>query len=212
MYRAMVGVGLLCGLLIVSVYQLTRPVIERKKAAALEQAILQVLPEATTSTTFRLGDDERFTAIEGAPGDDDRVVHAGYDDGGRLVGLAIEARGMGYQDVIVVLYGYAFELDAVIGVRVLESRETPGLGTRIETDPEFLENFRALDVTVADDGAALAHRVEGVKHGRKEHPWQVDGITGATISSMALADMLGESTGFWIPRVRRRLDDFRKAG
>ena len=38
MYRAMVGVGLLCGLLIVTVFQLTRPVIERKKAEALRAA------------------------------------------------------------------------------------------------------------------------------------------------------------------------------
>ena len=210
MYRAMVGVGLFCGLLIVGVFQLTRPVIEAKKAAALQRAILQVLPEATSSATFRLDDAERFVAQDEAVAAGDRVVYAGYDDAGRLVGLAVEARGMGYQDVIVVLYGYAFERDALIGVQVLESRETPGLGTKIETDPEFLANFQALDVSLDAAGASLAHPVEGVKHGRKEHPWQVDGITGATISSMALADMLRDSTEFWVPRIRRSLDEFRK--
>ena len=35
---------------------------------------------------------------------------------------------MGYQDVIVVFYGYSSADDAVIGIRVLESKETPGLG------------------------------------------------------------------------------------
>ena len=45
---------------------------------------------------------------------------------------------MGYQDVIRVLYGYSFAEEAVVGIRVLESKETPGLGTRIETDPDFL--------------------------------------------------------------------------
>ena len=34
MYRAMVGVGLVCGLLIVVVFELTRPVIDRNKAEA----------------------------------------------------------------------------------------------------------------------------------------------------------------------------------
>ena len=38
MYRAMVGVGLGCGLLIVAVYQLTRPIIERNEAEALQRA------------------------------------------------------------------------------------------------------------------------------------------------------------------------------
>ena len=54
MYRAMVGIGLLCGLIIVSVFQLTRPVIERNKAEALQRAIFQVLPGARSSATFRL--------------------------------------------------------------------------------------------------------------------------------------------------------------
>jgi len=36
----------------------------------------------------------------------------------------------------------------------------------------------------------VAHPIEFTKHGRKEHPWQVDGITGATISSDAIANLL----------------------
>ena len=56
MYRAMVGVGVFCGLLIVSVFQVTLPMIERNKAEALREAIFHVLPAASTSTTFRLGD------------------------------------------------------------------------------------------------------------------------------------------------------------
>ena len=41
MYRAMVGIGLLCGVLIVAVFELTRPVIERNKAEALQRAQMQ---------------------------------------------------------------------------------------------------------------------------------------------------------------------------
>jgi electron transport complex protein RnfG len=139
------------------------------------------------------------------------VVHAGYDDAGELVGLALEGRGMGYQDVIHLLYGYDFRHDAVIGIRVLESRETPGLGDRIETDPGFLANFERLDVSLDPAGSGLAHPIEAVKHGEKQHPWQVDGITGATISSVAIADILRESSAFWLPRLRERLDDFKRA-
>jgi electron transport complex protein RnfG len=211
MYRSMVGIGLLCGLLIVVAFDLTKPVIERNKAEALQRAIFQVLPEARSSSTFRLSGDAGFEASDGKA-DGERLVYAGYDDAGTLVGVAIEAQGMGYQGVIRVLYGYSFEAEAIIGIRVLESKETPGLGTKIETDPAFLANFERLDVSLDADGAAVANPIEGVKHGAKDRPWQIDGVTGATISSMAIAKLLRESTVWWIPRIRRDADDFRKAG
>jgi electron transport complex protein RnfG len=212
MYRAMVGIGLLCGLLIVGVYQLTKPVIERNKAEALQRAIFRVLPEATSSATFRLTGPGDFVPLEaGTDGAGLRLVHAGYDDAGELVGFALEGRGMGYADVIVVLYGYSYERDAVIGMQVLESKETPGLGDRIMTDPAFRENFAALDVSLAPDGATIANPIVAVKNGEKESPWEIDGITGATISSVAIADLLRESTAWWIPRIRRDLEPFRKA-
>jgi electron transport complex protein RnfG len=208
MYRSLVGVGLMCGLLIVSVFLWTRPVIERNRAEALRRAIFRVLPEARSSATFLLTAEDRFERLDGAAPGAPRV-HAGYDAEGRLVGLALEAEGMGYQDVIHVLYGYSFDEDAIIGIRVLESRETPGLGDKIETDAAFLENFVRLDVSLTEDMLEILHPIEFAKHGTKQHPWQVDGITGATISSKAIASILNHSASWWTPRIRRRLDDFR---
>ena len=209
MVRAMAGIGALCGLLIVAVHVATGPVIERNRAEALQRAVFQVLPDARASRAFRRTPAGAFEpAPAGAHGPD--LVHAAYDEGGRLIGFAVQASGMGYQDVIRLLYGYHFARDAIVGVRVLESRETPGLGDRIETDPAFLANFEHLDVTLTADGAALAHPIEAVKQGAKQHPWEVDGITGATVSSMAVARILRESASAWVPLLRRRLDDFRR--
>jgi electron transport complex protein RnfG len=210
MYRSMVGIGLLCGLLIVVVFQLTEPVIARKKAEALQRAIFQVLPDARSSATFRLVGEDRFEILEGE-GTGEALVYAGYDEENRLVGVAVEARGMGYQDVILVLYGYSFTDQAIVGIRVLESKETPGLGDKIETDPDFLLNFERLDVSLSDDLSQLVHPIEAVKKGKKEHPWQIDGVTGATISSKAIASILGKSASYWVPRIRRSLDDLREA-
>ena len=88
MYRSMVGIGLLCGLLIVVAFDLTKPVIERNKAEALQRAIFRVLPDARSSATFRYGA-ERFAKLEG-PGEGGMWVYAGYDAGGNLIGLAVE--------------------------------------------------------------------------------------------------------------------------
>lgn len=211
MYRAMVGIGLACGLLIVTVFVVTRPVIERNRAAARERAIFQVLPEARTVRAFRLGAGGALEPAGSAQGDDG-VLFAAYDEGGALAGVAIEARGLGYQDVIRVLYGYVPERDAIVGIRVLESRETPGLGDRIESDPQFLRNFERLDVTLAPGGASLLHPIEAVKPGAKTEAWQVDTVTGATISSRAVATILRDSAASWVPRVRGNLDRLRGAG
>ena len=208
MYRALVGVGLACGLLIVGVYQLTKPVIERNEAEALQRAIFQVLPAARASVAFERVERD-WRSLERGARATGPVVHAAYDADQQLVGVAVEARQMGYQDVIRLLYGYAPEREAIVGIRVLESRETPGLGDRIEKDPDFLANFERLDVSLVADGSALAHPIEAVKHGEKEHPWQVDGITGATISSVAVADALARSASRWVPLIRGDLGAFR---
>lgn len=207
MYRAMVGVGVFCGLLIVSVFQVTLPIIERNKAEALQEAIFHVLPNASTSTTYYFDEAGGFKLLEG-DGVGEQLVYAGYDDAEQLVGLAVEAQGMGYQDVIALIYGYSFTEQAIVGIQVLESKETPGLGDKIETDPDFLENFKRLDVSVRGDGSTLANAIVPVKHGEKTKPWEVDGITGATISSVAIANLLDRSAQYWVPRIRRNLRDF----
>ncbi len=209
MYRAMVGIGLACGILIVVAFQWTKPVIERNRAEALRKAIFYVLPAAKSSVTYKLGDDDRFAVLAGKA-DGAKVVYAGYDASGQLVGFAIRAQGMGYQDTIVVLYAYSPGQDAVTGFRVLETRETPGLGDKIDVDPGFLANFERLTVELTADLAAVVHPIEVVRHGTKSQPWQIDAITGATVSSTAVAKILRESSAFWAPRIRQHLDDFRQ--
>ena len=58
MYRALVGVGLLCGLLIVSVYEITRPVIARNRAEALERGANAVVGLRFTTSMVMQGSAE----------------------------------------------------------------------------------------------------------------------------------------------------------
>ena len=92
-----------------------------------------MLPAAQSSVTFQYVGEERFEIVAPADADDadatvaapaeGALVYAGYDEQGRLIGLAIEAQGMGYQDVIRVLYGYSFADDAIVGIQVLVVRQ-----------------------------------------------------------------------------------------
>ncbi len=199
LYRTLVGVGLLCGGLIVTVYELTRPVIARNQSEALQAAVVRVLPGAESSLGFRFIDGQGFEQADGGP----TLVYAGYDRSGRLVGVAIEAAGMGYQDTIRLLYGYAPDERAIVGMQVLESKETPGLGDKIEKNEGFLKNFERL-------AAALDQPITAVKQGAKTEDWQIDGITGATISSAAVAKILNDSVSVWAPRILEHRESFQQ--
>jgi electron transport complex protein RnfG len=198
--------GVLCSLAIVATYEWTRPIIAANKTSQRRQAVLELIPQARDVKTFALDEStQRFVNISDIKNDAE-VLFAGFDPSGQLVGVAMIAQGMGYQDVIQLLYAYAPETQTLTGIRVLESRETPGLGDRIETDANFLRNFQSLDVRVQADGAAVENEITYVKPGEKTKPWQVDGITGATVSTRAVAEILRLSTNHWVPRVRRSRD------
>jgi electron transport complex protein RnfG len=209
MIRALGGIGILCSLLIVATFKLTLPIIEENKAEYLEKSIFNVLPGATNKITYKIINDNDVEIME-ADEPNVRKVYAGYDDNGELVGIAIEAHGMGFQDVIRMLYGYSPEKEAVIGIQVLESKETPGLGDKIEKDPQFLQNFEALDVSLTKDGSAPQNPIQMAKNGEKQHPWQIEAITGATISSRAVTKILKESTAEYIPIIEKNIEKFKR--
>ena len=211
-YGVVLSVGVLCSLAIVMTYEVTRPIIARNKIVQRREAIMDVLPQASSITPFGFDSAKKQFRQVSEETDAGDLVFAGFDDSGKLVGVAVPAQGMGYQDTIRLLYGYVPSSQSVIGIRVLESRETPGLGDRIETDPAFLRNFEHLDVRVSEDGERLEHEITFMKPGEKSELWQIDGITGATISSRAVAETLRRSTNDWVPRIRAGQAVFQPTG
>ncbi len=208
MLRAMVGIGIVCALLIVLTFEGTLPRIEKLRAEALQKAIFKVIPGITKTGTYQLNANNDFVAIENEETAGE-IVYAGFDDNDRLIGVAVEASGQGYADIIRILYGYDPESQKIIGFYVLESKETPGLGDKIEKDPSFLANFAGLDVSLEDDLSSVQNEVVPVKNGTKENPWEVDGITGATISSRAIGNIIGASTQYWVPIIYNNSKTFK---
>ncbi len=199
-----VVVALACGLAIASVFQGTAARIAENRQARLQAAVAEVLPGATHQRGFAVTDGG-LVDVEVARA----AMIAGYDASGALVGVAVPARVMGYQDTISLLLGYDPDAQRVIGVTVLESRETPGLGAKIGSDPSFLAGFSALDVTLAAD--AVERPVSLTPTGAERMPWQVDGITGATISSRAVVHAVNTSAPAFA-KIRSRLEELRRAG
>jgi len=208
MLTAMVGIGVFCALLIVLTFEGTKDRIERLRAEALEKAVFNVLPGITKTRIFQMTAEGQFLPSDGQ----DRsktLVYAGYDEADTFVGVAIEASGQGYADVIRILFGYNPSTQTVVGFYVLESKETPGLGDKIEKDENFLANFRELSVALSADLSQVENKVIPVKQGSKTKAWEVDGITGATISSRAIGNIIGESSAIMVPLIYSQLESFK---
>ncbi len=205
MYRSIVGIGAFCALLIVTVYNATAARIADNKARFLNNAISQVLPAAQSTVEVSL---DANGALVAAAEPASLPVFLGYGEDGELVGAVITAQAMGYADNITVLYSYSFDLEAIVGFKVLESKETPGLGDKVEIEPHFLANFEALDARLSDDGTVLVNAIVTVKEGEKTEPWQLDGITGATITSDAIGVILNQGSSYWLPALERDARDF----
>jgi len=97
-----------------------------------------------------------------------------------------------------VTYGYAGEIKTVIGVNnagkvtglvVLDAHETLGLGSRILNDHVFLSQFlnEGGSFTVGTSGADAFSGATGESTADAGEEVTVDGITGATVSSKAVA-------------------------
>jgi electron transport complex protein RnfG len=207
MYRAIVGIGVLCALIIVIVFQSTAERIADNQARFLAAAISEVLPATQSTITVDIADDGNLQIVDESP---PLPVFLAYDETNSLVGAVITGQGMGYQDNIRVLYAYSFDLDAIVGFKILESKETPGLGDRVEIEPHFIANFEALDASLNAEGSALENPIVTVKQGEKTEPWQIDGITGATITSEALGDILNDSANVWAPVLERDAQQIEK--
>ncbi len=198
------GIAMMSGLLVVLTYQLTLPRITYNQQMALEKAIFTVLPEATAKSNYLL--DESGLVLLSDDDFADANVFAGYNEDGELTGLAMEASARGYQDVVTILYGYSLDSECVVGITILASRETPGLGDKVETDQGFLANFDCLDAQLNDDGTSVLNPIETVKNGKKTDPWQIDGISGATVTSTAIGNALQKSTTDMLPLLARHRD------
>ena len=193
-------IALFAGLLVVSVVEWTRPIIAENHERALQQAVFDVIPGAPQRRDFVLTDEgpvPKEDAQERGP-----IIHAGYTEDGALAGVALEASGRGYADVIRILYGYDPSCACIVGMSVLESQETPGLGDRIETDPDFLGSIEGLDASLNEDGTGLKHGIRTVDPGEREDPGDIDGITGATVSAEAIGDMLHRSADERLPQLQ----------
>lgn len=187
--------GALAGLLIVLVNQHTKPIIDVYKAEQLKKAVYEVLPGvARYNTLYLVNDALSLTLPEGAKENEYKRLYVGYDTGGQISGVAISRGESGFQDVVQIIFGFDPASGKLLGMKVLDSKETPGLGDKIFKDQAFVDQFFAGPETP----------LIGVKAGAgKGRPNEIDTITGATISSKVVIDIINHGLEEWRPIIDR---------
>jgi len=178
--------GLVSGVAIIGIYETTLPTITANKARELREAVFKVLPGVTRMQALVYRDGRMLAVPE--PDKDEPVIYGGYDEQGDFVGYAMPGAGPGFQDTIALLYGYLPSEKQIVGMEILESRETPGLGDKIYKDAHFVAEFSAL---------AVEPEIVAIKKGTGTQPNEVDAITGATISSKAVVRIINETHKAW---------------
>ncbi len=205
-------IAAISGLLVATAYEYTAPIIAEKERLATEAAVLRILPGAIAKRDFVIDAEGRLTPVDpaaagggGTSAAGAGLVYAGYDAQGQLQGLAFTGVGTGYAGPVEVLFAYDPQRQLIVRSKVLKSTETPGFGDKLDSDPVFLKNLEALDARLDATGQALANPIVTVKNGTKTQPWQIDAITGATLSSRAMGKAANQAAQRAAPAIQRSL-------
>jgi len=215
MIRTLGLIAALCGLIIVSAYQGTYDAVQENKRIAVERAVFKVIPTAKSIVEYAAAPIGTIVKV-GAGGTAPNAVpegavkfYAGYDASGKLSGIAAEGVAKGYSDNVRILYAYDPATAMISGFGVVAMRETPGIGDKILVDKGFLASF-PLQASLSADGAILSREIVTVKHGSKANPWEIDAITGATITSRAVGRAINDSAKRLLPRIVPRISELKE--
>ncbi|MCE5325144.1 MAG: FMN-binding protein [Planctomycetaceae bacterium] len=111
-----------------------------------------------------------------------KTVFQALDKSGRQVGWVVKGSGLGFADVIELLVGLNNDTDRITGMYVLDQKETPGLGNKIGEEAfsgQFAGKSSARPLVVVKGSASAGN--------------QVAAISGATISSQSVTDIVNKT-------------------
>ena len=174
MIIVLTAVGLISGGFLAGVAKLTKERIAFNIQKEIEEAIVNVVPG--TVQNQKLYEEE------------DLSIYGGQDESGQSIGYAVQSTGIGFQDKITLMFGINVSLTRIIGLAVIDQKETPGLGAKITDWNAFLQFWENRNAT----GEIILHKPPA---GSLEElsPMEINTITGATISSKKVLEIVNSS-------------------
>ncbi|MFC1467262.1 FMN-binding protein [Verrucomicrobiota bacterium] len=198
----MVAVAAVFGAGVTGINLLARKTLEQNARLIRQKALIRLFKLADVS---RLSKDEieqvvsrqiddSETRTDPETGWEFKLLKA-YEDAERtrLKSYAFKFRGVGFWAPIEGLLAVSPDLQKTLGCIIVEQKETPGLGGRIE-EAFFSRPFEeGLLITPPEKGAPCIYMgTSEPEPGSPQYQRQFDAITGATQTSMAMERMLND--------------------
>jgi len=179
-------VAAFCTSLVALTWQLTADRIEENRRAWLERS----LQPALAGLFFDSPVTESMLTIpppHELPGSDAAIIYRVYAGETPVAALFVVSARDGYAGPILLLIGIALD-GALTGIRVLEHRETPGLGDRIDTAKS--------DWVLQFNGHSLRNP-EPANWAIKSDGGQFDQLTGASVTPRAIIRAIKETLAYF---------------
>ena len=168
----------------------------------LQRIILKVLgiPLAVNATDEDLvrmfGTRVRSIEVHG------KRLYVGYEeDGQTIMGYAFPVEGPGFWGPISVMAGVDSEAAKILGIEFYRHSETPGLGGRIREE-WFQNQFAGLDL---GENVKEGKIFRLLPSGSRKAPNELDAITGATQTSIAVEVFLNRELKRYVTELRRSI-------
>ena len=167
----------------------------------VEQYVVKADGRALTEAdeVYRLAEEVDLAAERKKP-EDQRVYPFFVVNAGTEKYYICSVYGSGLWDAIWGNVALKSDLATIAGVTFDHAGETPGLGAEIKDNPKFREQFA--DKRIFDyNGTYTSVLVR--KGGAKDPVYEVDGLTGATVTADGVSEMLNRGLAFYEPYLRQ---------
>ncbi len=154
------------------------PVIEENKT----KETMEKIPGLVKAEAGAIDISPRIISIDKNGISKSYTVYDASDKTGNTVGHVVKASGQGYADKIELLLALDADADSITGLFILDQKETPGLGNKIIED-EWRNQYI---------GKSCDIPLEVIK-GSSVNDNEIDSVSGATISSRAVTDIVNST-------------------
>jgi Na+-transporting NADH:ubiquinone oxidoreductase subunit C len=163
------------------IYLATRETVLRNEALYLKQAVLYAADISVPSGAEEI-ENLYFEKIREVNDEDGNTQYYEVNNtSGQAAGYVVPAEGPGLWGEIQAVVGFSKDLATLTGIDFIKQNETPGLGARI-SESWFREQFRG-------KSGPFQFVPEGTE---TKDDREFDAITGATITSTAVRNILNE--------------------
>lgn len=171
LFLAVLIFSALAGLVLAGVKSGTQERIELQQLKFVKGPAILLILEGCSNDPLK----DRFKIKDG---DVERSFFVGVFDG-KPNTVAFESYGKGYGGDIGVIMAVNLDNDKIVGAGVTTHSETPGVGSRTQTDPTFRNQFNGLPIKTS-------FKVKG-------DGGDIDALSGATVSSKGVCAALTDN-------------------